>query len=343
MQGLAEAKMATHSQGASVRRRTMLAAAIAAVGLACAPQAHADDGQPVDLQVVDRQTGRPLQVWRHDGKLFVAGAPGARYGLRVTNNTGARVLLVMSVDGVNILSGETAGYDQRGYIFGPHESYEIDGWRKSLTEIADFTFTRLSQSYAAETGRPANVGVIGVAMFEERVAPVAVAPPPPQPHAEPEDRDADRANRMGRALAQNVPPSLPMPEAPPPPPPSSRAAGADSVSEMVVAAQRRQAREQAVPAAVSAYASRQRDVVEAQRQDERLGTGHGAHEESVMTIEPFDRETDDPQFTQEIAYDTRDHLVAQGVIPTWRGEPHPRPFPSSPPDEGFVPDPPGGF
>ena len=74
----------------------------------------------VDLQVMDRETGQPLRVWRHRGRLFVAGQPGARYSLRVTNNTGGRVLVVMSVDGVNILTGETAGYGQRGYVFGPY-------------------------------------------------------------------------------------------------------------------------------------------------------------------------------------------------------------------------------
>ena len=60
---------------------------------------------PVDLKVVDRETGQALRVWRHDGRLFVAGEPGARYSLRVTNHTDGRVLVVMSVDGVNILTG----------------------------------------------------------------------------------------------------------------------------------------------------------------------------------------------------------------------------------------------
>ena len=61
-----------------------------------------------------------------------------------------------------------------------------------------------------------------------------------------------------------------------------------------------------------------------------------------MTTEvAFERATSRPQFTQEIAYDTRDNLVAMGVIPPWRyGERQPRPFPSSPAAGGFVPDPP---
>jgi hypothetical protein len=46
---------------------------------------------------------------------------------------------------------------------------EIEGWRKSLQDVATFYFTSLGDSYAARTGRPDNVGVIGVALFHERV------------------------------------------------------------------------------------------------------------------------------------------------------------------------------
>ena len=114
----------------SLRRRTLLAMAACLVGSACALNAQAS-ADLVDLAVVDRDTGQALQVWRHGGRLFVTGEPGARYGLRVTNNTDGRVLVVMSVDGVNILTGESAGYGQRGYVFGPYQSYEVSGRRRT--------------------------------------------------------------------------------------------------------------------------------------------------------------------------------------------------------------------
>src|SRR6202012_2388737 len=100
-----------------------------------------------------------LPVWRRDGRLFVAGEQGERYSLRVTNHTDGRVLVVLSVDGVNIYTGQTAKYDQGGYILSPYESYDIRGWRKSTTEVAAFSFTALPRSYAAQTGRPGDVGV----------------------------------------------------------------------------------------------------------------------------------------------------------------------------------------
>ena len=327
--------MATAGRRSTLRRCAVSAMAATAIGLACVARAHAESAS-VDLQVVDRETGQPLKVWLHDGRLFVAGAPGDRYGLRVINHTDGRVLVVMSVDGVNILSGETAGYDQRGYIFAPHESYDLNGWRKSLSEVADFTFARLPQSYAALTGRPANVGVIGIAVFNEKVAPVAAAEPPPAPEY---DRGA-----TDRAMSRNVPPPLAMRAAPAPAPRPQSTGGVDNgeaITEMVVTGEKRGSPQRSVSAAVSAFTSPNREAVAAERRDEKLGTGHGRRELSALTIEPFERATPYPQFTREIAYDTHDNLVAIGVIPAWRyGERQPRPFPSSPDGAEFVPDPP---
>lgn len=122
----------------------------------------------VDLEVVDRESGATLQQYPHRGEYFIAGAPGHRYAVRIVNRSNERVLAVLSVDGVNAISGETAATQQTGYVLDPYESTEVAGWRKSMNEIAAFEFTTLSDSYAAQTGRPGNVGVIGVAVFRER-------------------------------------------------------------------------------------------------------------------------------------------------------------------------------
>ena len=136
---------------------------------ACAP-AHA---RPlVDVAVVDRDSGQWLQQYPHRGDLWVAGTPGHRYSVRLTNTTGERVLVVLSVDGVNAVTGETAAPGQAGYVLGPWETAEIAGWRKSLDDVAEFLFTDVPDSYAAHTARPADVGVVGIAVFRE-------APPAP--------------------------------------------------------------------------------------------------------------------------------------------------------------------
>lgn len=122
-----------------------------------------------DIQVYDRSDDRPLPVYRHRGRLYVAGEPKHQYEIRLRNTSGERVLAVTSVDGVNVISGQTAAQQQSGYVLEPYGSVEVDGWRKSLSEVATFYFTSLGDSYAARTGRAQNVGVIGVALFRERV------------------------------------------------------------------------------------------------------------------------------------------------------------------------------
>jgi hypothetical protein len=135
-------------------------------------EAHALGGL-ADVQVFDRDTGCVLPVYGHHGEYWVAGRPGARYSIVIHNRRPERVLAVTAVDGVNVISGETGAWGQSGYVFAPGEKYEITGWRKSQGEVADFNFTAASDSYAARTGRPANVGVIGVALFLEKTIPAA--------------------------------------------------------------------------------------------------------------------------------------------------------------------------
>jgi hypothetical protein len=144
-----------------------LAAAAAAAAAFCAPPAFAI-GTLVDMELVDRSQNELLPTYPHRGAAWVAGRPGSRYAVRLTNRSAGRVLVVLSVDGVNAVSGETAAVGQTGYVLAPYQSTEITGWRKSLTEAAAFYFTALPDSYAARTDRPDNVGVIGAAVFRER-------------------------------------------------------------------------------------------------------------------------------------------------------------------------------
>ena len=133
--------------------------------------AFAHAGTPVgalaDVEVYDRTAGRTLPIYEHAGRFYVAGEPRHQYEVRVRNSSGERVLAVASVDGVNVITGQTAAQQQSGYVLGSWDSVRIEGWRKSLDEVATFYFTRLADSYAARTGRPNDVGVIGVALFRE--------------------------------------------------------------------------------------------------------------------------------------------------------------------------------
>lgn len=142
-------------------------------------------GSLATVTVVDRESDTVLPTYYHHGEYWVAGHPGARYAIEIRNGAAGRLLAVTSIDGVNVLSGDSAGFDQAGYVFDPGEQYQITGWRKSNSEVAAFTFTASQDSYAARTGRPANVGIIGIALFREQPRQVAetpkVAPGPPAP------------------------------------------------------------------------------------------------------------------------------------------------------------------
>ena len=294
------------------RRLGLLAtgALAALLNLAGATAALAD-ARLVTVDVLDRDNGQALHVWRDHGRPVVAGRPGARYAVRLVNNSGERVLAVVAIDGVNVVSGETASVGQRGYVLEPWQRTEITGWRKSDDEVAAFEFTALANSYAARTGRPQDVGVIGVAVFREAplmevTRPAPVAPPsPPWP-----------SPRMD---------SQPQSKAAP-------AAGAGTLAAPPV----QEARRSREPGAETADAI----AVPSRNAPERLGTGHGARESSTVRIVTFQRATTQPEQRVEIRYDSLDNLVAAGIVPPPRfATTAPHSFPADPPRD-YVPDPP---
>ena len=144
----------------------------AAAALAVCLPLSALAGVPVEVEIRDRTSGETLPVYRHDGECYVVGEPGREYEIRLMNRGYGRLLAVTSVDGVNVITGKTASPSQSGYVLDPWGAVDIDGWRKSLDEVAAFYFTALPDSYAARTGRPDNVGVIGVALFRELERPM---------------------------------------------------------------------------------------------------------------------------------------------------------------------------
>jgi hypothetical protein len=282
-------------------RRTLLALLAAAATSACtSPPAFAVGGI-VDMQIIDRSRGDVLPTWRTRGASWVAGRPGDRYAVRLTNRSGGRVLVVLSVDGVNAVSGETAAPGQTGYVLGPWASAEITGWRKSYAEAAAFYFTSLPDSYAARTDRPDNVGVIGAAVFRERV---------PLPVPRPFEAPPIASNRIDGAARQE-------------PERRAQAAGAGEA-----AADSRSAN--APPSATAAPPMRDLDGL---AKSDKLGTGHGEREYSPTTQTTFERASAQPAEIVQVRYDSFANLVANGVIGRPRPPLTPEPFPA------FVPDP----
>jgi hypothetical protein len=96
---------------------------------------------------------------------------------------------------VNVITGQTAHPSQSGYVLSPRGSLEVRGWRKSLSETAAFYFTALPDSYAARTGRPDDVGVIGVALFRRKQEPQPLVPRISEPSAA--ARSAEQDSQLG--------------------------------------------------------------------------------------------------------------------------------------------------
>ena len=134
-------------------------------------------GQLANVELYDRSTQQPLPVYWHQGRAYIEGKPGNEYQIAVCNQVGDKVLAVVSVDGVNVITGEAASPQQSGYIVDANQSLDIAGWRKSLMHTAAFYFTPLEDSYAARTNRPQNVGVIGVALYRHKISEMALAAP----------------------------------------------------------------------------------------------------------------------------------------------------------------------
>jgi hypothetical protein len=178
----------------------------AVLALALSAQAQAVGGL-AEVNVYDRTEKRPLPVYWHAGRAYVAGKPGNEYQVTVRSRQGEDLLAVMSVDGINVITGETAQVQQSGYVLGPRAGLEVKGWRKSLSRTAAFYFTALADSYAARAGRAENVGVIGVALYRRKAEPtqpfsqLGSAPQAPAARAEASVR-GDSVRRISGAVAE---------------------------------------------------------------------------------------------------------------------------------------------
>ena len=114
--------------------------------------------------------GRVLKGRRAGGRTYVVGDSGDRYAIKVTNDTPVRFEVVASVDGLDVVDGRPASVSKRGYIVRPNDSITIEGFRRSDNTVAAFRFGKVKDSYATRTTGSRNVGVIGLAFFDEKDA-----------------------------------------------------------------------------------------------------------------------------------------------------------------------------
>lgn len=136
----------------------------------------------VEIEIHGDERGRlPLRFDRDstqaEGFYRVEAQMGERYKIRVANNSRRRVGIVVSIDGLNIISGNTCYHrpNESMYLLDPGQSGTFAGWRRDLNSVQRFYFTDSSDSYAARTGQYGQQGWIKVAVFNER-QPIVVMP-----------------------------------------------------------------------------------------------------------------------------------------------------------------------
>lgn len=251
----------------------------------------------VSLEDID---GSLLPTFQHSGTTFVLGEPGERYNIRVHNPTSERVEAVVSVDGRDAVSGEVGDYvSQRGYLIEPWGSLLVEGFRRSLQEVAAFRFAEQGRSYSARRGTPEHVGVIGVAIFPERTR-------PPLPVQRPTSRY--RSDDDYRA----APPSAP------------------GESEESRAETSRAPRDRATPRKRGAAASSSPSAGPS-----NIGTEYGESRSSDVVEVAFERRTPTrPSAVLKLRYDDHAGLEARGIDLSYLGYAYaeqlqPEPFPQN--------------
>ena len=228
------------------------------------------------------------------------------------NHSGRRIEAVVTVDGRDVVDGKNGDFQhKRGYLVPAWGQVDIDGWRLSESQAAAFRFSSVADSYAARTGNAREVGVIGVAVFPERIyrpRPVLVPSAPPccmERYRNSDDLSDGLSEQKGAAPA-----------------PSAAA----------------QASEAAPPARASRKASGSADFAP-RRERPGLGTEFGeAVASQIQEVEFVRANASVPSVILGVRYNDHDGLLAMGVnvdgVYPWPGDTELRrtadPFPSSP-------------
>lgn len=194
-----------------LRRCLVLAATAMFLSGGAAAHAHSR-WQPiagVSIEVVDERGVAfeqvPVAAKRAgESRALLAARDGARYRIRVRNDLGERIGLVIAIDGRNIITGKRSelAAGESMYVLDPWQMEDYAGWRTGLDGVHEFFFTAWPESYAAAFGDASAKSVIAVAAWRERRAPVAYLDD--ERESRPAPMSADRAAGAARAAAPAV-------------------------------------------------------------------------------------------------------------------------------------------
>ena len=149
----------------------MKIALIIGLFLAGVVDAAAWHGPSPELEVL--VNGAPVPKYCHKGTTYLEALKGQEYQIRITNPTGARVAVALSVDGLNTIDARhTEARFGRKWVLEPYQSIVISGWQTNARQARRFFFTTEERSYGALLNRTQNLGIISAVFFREKIQPV---------------------------------------------------------------------------------------------------------------------------------------------------------------------------
>jgi len=146
-----------------IERSMLLCAALASA----AASLSASGGPGYSLSVLVDGAAVPEYAARN--RVYVEALKGKEFVLRITNPTGRRVAVALSVDGRNVIDAKRTGSQEAAkWVLSPWETIDVPGWQISGATARRFFFTETSKSYAKWLGDTANVGTIEAVFYRER-------------------------------------------------------------------------------------------------------------------------------------------------------------------------------
>lgn len=119
--------------------------------------------------------GKPIKQYNKDGRTYIEARNGTEYSITVHNDGWHRKLAVITVDGLNVITGQPQGDEiGRGYIVKARSTIDIRGFRKDDNAVGAFKFCNKDKSYCNEQNLKGNNGVIGVRLYDEKARPTWV-------------------------------------------------------------------------------------------------------------------------------------------------------------------------
>ena len=115
--------------------------------------------------------GRACKEYSHKGMSFIEARSGTNYTVKIKNDNPYRVMAVLSVDGLDVVTGKPAEETNTGYIIDAYSSLDVKGYRISDDNSASFIFTSKGKSYVQQVKSNAtNAGVIGLRTYKEKLS-----------------------------------------------------------------------------------------------------------------------------------------------------------------------------